>query len=84
MNLNIRLLLQDSPTAREHQKFQKNYNESIKILPRKTPLRTNMVIVPGKTIIHELNDPMIAIVIENKSVAQMNTELFETIWNSIA
>jgi len=82
-NLNLRLLFQDSPTAREHKKFEKNYNEKVKILPKNTVLKTNMVITPNKVIIHQLTNPILAIVIENKNVSEMNKEMFEIIWNSI-
>lgn len=83
LNLNIRLLFQDSTLAREHKKFEKNYNEKIKVLPRKTTLTTNMVITPNKVVIHQLASPILAIVIENKNVVKMNKEMFEIMWNSI-
>ena len=83
LNLNIRLLFQDSPLAREHKKFEKNYNEEVKILPKDTSLTTNMVITPRKVVIHQLSIPMLAIVIENANVVKMNKEMFEMIWNSV-
>ena len=81
--INIRLLVQDSPTARQHKRLEKTYNEKIKILPRNTSLNTNLVIIPKKVVIHQLVPPIMAIVIENSSVVQMHKELFEIIWNSI-
>ena len=42
-----------------------------------------MVITPKKVVIHQLNDPIIAIVIENKNISKMNKEMFEIIWDSI-
>jgi len=83
LNIKIRLLLQDSKIAREHQKNQKNYNETVKILPTDTTLTTNLVITPQRTMIHQLTPPMIAIVIENKSIIKMNQEFFEIMWRSI-
>ncbi len=83
LNLKIRLLFQDSEIARKHKKYQKNYNEKVKILPKDTSLTTNMVITPKKVVIHQLTSPILAIVIENKNVSRMNKEMFEIMWNSI-
>lgn len=83
LNINIRLLLQDSKTAREHKKLERNFNEKIKILPPQIALTTNLVIIPRRIVIHQLNPPILAIVIENKSVVQMHRELFEIIWRSL-
>lgn len=83
LNINIRLLFQDSTIAREHKKIEKNFNEKVKILPAETKLSTNLVIIPKKIVIHQLTQPVMAIVIENKSVIQMHRELFEIIWRSV-
>lgn len=81
--INIRLLFTDSEIARKHQQIQEVYNEKIKILPRDTKLTTNLVITPKKVVIHQLTPPIMAIVIENKSIIQMHQELFEIIWKSV-
>jgi len=81
--INIRLLLQDTPTAREFKQYEKNYNFKIKILPKSTQLTTNLVIIPQRVVIHQLTPPLVAIIIENKSVIQMHKEMFEIMWNSI-
>lgn len=82
LNIDIRMLLQDSKVAQEFKKFQKNYNLRLKILPAETSLVTNLVITPQKVVIHQLINPLSAIVIENKSTIQMHQQLFEIIWNS--
>lgn len=81
--INIRILHQDSSIAREHEKFQKNYNQRVRILPQGTVLETNIVITPQKLVIQELKEPMIAIVIENESIIKSHKQLFETLWHSI-
>jgi len=83
LNINLRLLLQDSPTTRRHKKFEKNFNEKVKILPANTALTTNLVIIPRRVVIHQLTPPVLAIVIENKSVIQMHKEMFEIMWQSL-
>ena len=83
LDINIRLLLQDSESARQAKTFEKNYNEEIRILPKGTALTTNLVIIPRRVVIHQLTPPIIGIVIENKSVMQMHRELFEIIWKTL-
>lgn len=83
LNINIRLLVQDSPTAREHKRLEKTFNEHIKILPKDTSLNTNLVVIPKKVVIHQLTPPIMAIVIENQSVVRMHQQLFEIIWRTI-
>lgn len=81
LSLNIRLLLQDTPHAREFQKKQKNYNEIIKCLPARINLNINMVITSLTTIIVQLTPPVFALVIENKNLVTMNRLLFDLIWD---
>ncbi|PCI20915.1 hypothetical protein COB64_01520 [Candidatus Wolfebacteria bacterium] len=83
LNINTRLLFQDSKIARDHKRFEKNYNEQVKILPKETMLSTNLVLTSKKLVIQQLHPPIMAIVIENKSIIKMHKELFEIIWKSI-
>jgi len=83
LNINIRLLLIDTPFARKHQKMQKIYNETIKILPQNTKFKVNVVITPQRISIHQLTVPIMAIVIENKSIITMQQQLFEVIWKML-
>lgn len=83
LNINIRILMQDSAVAREHKKIEKNLNEQIKIMPPEYKLTTNMVIIPHRVVINQLTPPLLAMVIENDNIVQMNRELFEIIWKSI-
>ncbi|MCX6807465.1 MAG: helix-turn-helix domain-containing protein [Patescibacteria group bacterium] len=83
INLNIRLLLQDSKVARAHQKVQSQFNEKIKILPSGTDLNTNLVIIPKRVMIHQLVPPFLAVVMENKNIIKMHQEFFEIMWQTI-
>lgn len=80
--LKIRMLVQDSPVGREHQRLQKTYNEVIRLLPPGTQLTTNLVIIPQRVVIHQLTPPVFAIVIQHPSVVQMHREQFEIMWRS--
>ena len=81
--INIRLLLKDSTLSREQKKFEKNYNEAIKLLSPKIKLNANIVIIPKKVVLHQLVAPVTAIVIENKSVVQTLQEVFEILWSAV-
>jgi sugar-specific transcriptional regulator TrmB len=85
MPIKIRMLVTD-PENEESQKalkYQQNFNMQVKLLPPETKLTTNMVITPQRLLIHQLGQPVMAIVIENKSTIKMHQELFEVMWNSI-
>jgi HTH-type transcriptional regulator, sugar sensing transcriptional regulator len=80
LNINIRMLLQDSDIAREHKKFEKNFNDKIKLLPENTAFTANIVITPQKIVFHQLTQPIMALVVENKSIIKTHQEIFELMW----
>jgi sugar-specific transcriptional regulator TrmB len=82
--IRIRILVAD-PENEESKKiiqFQKNFNMEAKALPPETKLTTNMVITPQRIIIHQLEMPIVALVIENKNMIKMHQELFEVMWKT--
>jgi sugar-specific transcriptional regulator TrmB len=82
--IRVRILVAD-PENEESKKilqFQKNFNMEARALPPETKLTTNMVITPQRILIHQLEMPIMAIVIENKSTIKMHQELFEVMWNT--
>lgn len=82
LKLSIRLLLRDSPTARNHKKFERNFNEKIKIFPANLPFSTNIIITKNKLVLHQLTEPVHAIVIDTKTVIDAHKTMFEMLWNS--
>lgn len=82
-DIKIRMLLEDTPTAREFKTKENNYFIKVKILPPSTKLDTNLVIIPKKIVLHQHTQPIMAMTIENKSLIKMHREMFEVIWNSI-
>ncbi len=83
LNINIRMLAENWP-AFDFSTYGKNYKINYKILPAETKLTTNLVVTPQKVVIHQLTPPVLAIVIENKSVIQMHKEMFEIMWRSLS
>lgn len=82
--IRVRILVAD-PENEESKKvlqFQKNFNMEARALPPETKLTTNMVITPQRILIHQLEMPIMAIVIENKSTIKMHQELFEVMWKT--
>src|SRR5262249_15752515 len=59
LNLQIRLLLQDSESARKSVARQKQLNQEVKILPAHTTISTNMIVVPQKVIIVQTAKPLL-------------------------
>ncbi len=83
--IKTRLLISDSDSqeGQDFKKYEMNFNLKTKFLPIGTKLSTNLVITPQRVLIHQLDQPIMAIVIENKSTIKMHQELFEVMWNSI-
>lgn len=81
--LKIRMLAQDSPVARDHQRLQKTFHETIRLLPAGTKLATNLIVIPRRVVIHQLVPPVFALVIEHASVVQMHREQFEIMWKAV-
>ncbi len=83
-NLNVRTILQHSDSARYYKKIELNTNQTIKFLPEQTKLTANLVITPYRVIITQIIAPIITVMIENKSIVQMQKEEFDIIWNTLA
>ena len=83
LHITTKLLFQDSIVARDHKRFERNYNESVKILPPETQLQVDTIILPKKLIITQTVAPISVIVIENQSVVQLQKTMFDLIWKSI-
>lgn len=81
--INIRMLLLPSEDAARYKKLERNFNFHIRLLPKQTKLTTNLVVIPQRVVVQQLTQPIIAVVIENKSAIQMHREMFEIIWRSI-
>ncbi len=83
LDLKIRTILQDNEDAHYYKQIEKNTNQEVRFLPKEVDLTANLVILPHKLIITQIVEPIISILIENKSMVQMQREQFEIIWKSI-
>ncbi len=82
LNIDIRLLFPNSEKAQESKRFERNWNQQVKILPEGTSLTTSLIVTPQKVVIHQY-DPDSAIVIQTKGAIQLQKEIFEIMWNSL-
>jgi sugar-specific transcriptional regulator TrmB len=83
MRINTKLLFIDSPVAQMRKKTERNFNEEVKILPEGSEFNVDLVITPHKLVMFQLKNPLVAIVIENKSIIGIQKAMFEIIWKSI-
>lgn len=84
INLNAKIILADSETARSYKAAEKNFREEVRILPNGTILDANMAIAPRKIVIHPLTHPITTIVIETGALVRMHQNLFKVVWDSLA
>ncbi len=82
-NLNLRAILQDTSDARYYKEIEHNTTMMVKFLPKETVLSANMVITPHRVIITQMASPIMTVVIENRSIVQMQKEQFEIIWKAL-
>ena len=80
--IRIHMLQVDTPTSRRFKKLEKNFNYNMRFLPKGLEYNTNLVITPKILVIHQLTPPIMALVIENKSIIQFHYQMFEALWNS--
>ena len=82
MSVNTKLIFTDSPLARKRKQTEKNFNEEIKIIPENTNIHLDFVITPYKLVMFQLYSPLVALVIENKSMINAQKEIFDLLWNT--
>ncbi len=80
LNIDIKLILQDSQEARVAHKNQKNFNTQVKLLNKDNTFSANIIITPQKTIIQQLVPPIMAIIVENKNIISMYQDIFYALW----
>ena len=83
MRIDTKLLFVDSPVAKRRKELERNYNEEVKLLPADSDFHVDLVVTPYKLVMFQLKNPLVAIVIENKSIIGIQKAMFEMIWKSI-
>jgi hypothetical protein len=83
LRVTTKLIFIDSPIAQKRKATERNFNEEVKILPRDSGFNVDLVVTPYKLVMFQLHQPLVAIVIENKSIIDIQKAMFEIIWNSL-
>jgi len=81
---NIKLLFQNSETARYRRRVQTNLREEVKLIKKEHGINTDMIVTPHMLVMFQLDYPLEAIVITNKSMIHLHKKLFEIIWQGDA
>jgi sugar-specific transcriptional regulator TrmB len=82
MKIQTKLLFTDSPSAEKRLATQKNFNEEVRLLTKNSDIHVDLVVTPYKLVMFQLKQPLVAIVIENRSMIEMHTSMFNMLWNS--
>ncbi|MEK7068855.1 MAG: helix-turn-helix domain-containing protein [Patescibacteria group bacterium] len=80
----VRLILLDEKMAREHKKFERNFNERIRFLPAGTQMDINVVITKDTLVLHQLKTPIHALVIKTRTIIESHKNIFEVLWKRLA
>jgi hypothetical protein len=75
--------VQNNEIGHYYKKIEKNIRSETKILGKNININANLAILPNKLIIAQVIDPVVCIVIENKSIVEMQRQQFNIIWDSI-
>jgi len=79
----VRVILRESPKARERQKLGFKQLRQVKIIPEFYDYHGIIFVWRSKIAMFSFKKDMVAIVIESHELAKMQQSLFETLWNSI-
>ncbi len=80
----VRVLYADNPWALEHKKLEQEHKIRVRMLPKETKFFGNMTITPKSVLIHNFDDPIVGIVIENKVTLQVLQQMFDVMWDSVS
>ena len=83
LGLDLKMLTQRSEVAERFKKYEKNFGMKIKFLPESASLNTNMAVTNDRVLIQQLTFPIMAVIIENRSIIEMHQQLFQIMWDAI-
>ena len=81
--LKVRTIIHDTDDAQYYKKIEQNTNQKIKILEKSANFKANLVILPNKIVITQMIEPIVSILIENKSIVELQRQQFNIIWNTL-
>lgn len=76
-----RVLFVDSPLAQRRKETERNFNEKVRLLPADSNIHVDQVVTPYKIVTFQLHHPLVALVVENKTMINTQKQVFELLWN---
>jgi sugar-specific transcriptional regulator TrmB len=83
LNLDVRIIVDDSESSRERKKYARNFNSQIRILPKNANLPANFTVNKNLFLTQTLENKVMALTTSNKDIIGLQKNLFEIIWNSL-
>lgn len=83
LNLNLKLMLIDNEFGQYSLKYQKNYNEKVKLLPKGTKIETNLVFTPYRMLTNQISEPHLTTIIENPETSFAQKQIFDIAWKNL-
>lgn len=57
-----------------------NYLQTVRLLPKGTELSMNMIITEDKVVMHQLVEPVFAVITKNASIVSLHRQVFDMLW----
>ena len=83
LDIDVRIIVDDSESSRERKKFARNLNSQVRILPKDTNIPANFTVTNHVFLTQTLENNISASTISNKDIIDLQKNLFLTIWNSL-
>ncbi len=83
LNIDVRIIVDDSESSRERKKFARNLNSQVRILPKEIGIPANFTVTNHVFLTQTLENNISASTINNKDIIGLQKNLFLTIWNSL-
>lgn len=83
LDIKVRAIMTKGWFSEIYKKKRTVLNEKVRLFPESTNFTANIVVIPSKIVIHQLEDPVWAMVIENKNIITVFQQIFEFVWNQL-
>jgi sugar-specific transcriptional regulator TrmB len=83
LNIDVRIIVDDSESSHERKKYAKNLNSQVRILPPNMPLPANFTVTNHVFLSQTFESNRMATTVSNKDIINLQKNIFEFIWNSI-
>ena len=83
INLDVKIIVDDSESSRERKKYARNFNCQVKIFPKDTKLPANFTVTKNVFLTQTLENNVMALTSSNKDIINLQKSLFEILWASL-